>query len=112
MATEAEIDQVVATWPLAWKLGFKSSAPVTAGTSGKDATPKDTIPPKPTKESEVCATKKSTTQETPKDASMGAEEEPLQDQGIKGLGGEGVVSHMVPNTPMSLPKGQGRSTRH
>ena len=33
MVVDEEIDNVIALWPLAWKIGFKSSARGTAGTS-------------------------------------------------------------------------------
>ena len=92
MATEAEINQLVTTWPPTWKLGFKSSTPVTASTSGKDVASKDTILPITMKETKLRSMEKITTKETPKDATKGAEQESQQDEGIEGLGGEGAES--------------------
>lgn len=74
IATEAEIDQLIATWPPAWKLGFKSSALVIVGTSRKDTAPKDTVLASTTKETKVCSTEKTTMKENPKDATKGAEQ--------------------------------------
>lgn len=82
---------MVASWPLTWKLGFKSSALVTARKFGKDKTIKDTITPK-MKESKVHSTEKSTTKETPKGATTGVEQESQQEQGLKVFGGEGATS--------------------
>ena len=75
MAMEAEIDQFPTTWPRAWKIGFKSSALGTTGTSCKDAAPKDTLPANTTKDTEVNSTEKTTTKETPKDSTKGTEQE-------------------------------------
>lgn len=42
MATDEDIDRVVATWPPQWKIGFKSGAVATAGASATKVTPTTT----------------------------------------------------------------------
>ena len=87
-------------------LGLKSSVPVTVGTSSKDAAPKDTIPPKKTKDIEQHTTKKNMTKDTPKDATVGAERESQQGEEIKGLGGKGATSPCSTKCIGEPPKGQ------
>lgn len=65
MVTEAEIDNVIVTWPTAWKVGLGSPQPITTSTYGKETTPGDKD-----KEAEQCIEK---------DAKMGAENDVEQD---------------------------------
>lgn len=88
MVTEAEMDQVIATWPPAWKIGLKSIIPVTTSTSGRDTIPKGTAPQTTTKDTKMHSNRKETTKDTNKETAQ----EPEQDIETGGVNGEGADS--------------------
>ena len=90
MVTDEEMDRLIATWPLHWRLGFKSTG--TTGTASTSAAPKETTPANTVKETGVRDAERGTRTNVPKDATQGMEQESQQDMETEGLDGQSARS--------------------
>ena len=98
MVIEVEVDQVVATWPNAWKVRIGSTQPITLSTSGKHATPKDktklhteTGTEKRDRKDTQAEAEKEPKAEKDKEQDLGGEQE-MELKGLDGKNGDGAKS--------------------